>query len=87
MPVASTSPTTRLTASGGPYHWQAVDAYAQTVYTNGPRLAIPRLWHRPIGLRAECALDELAEKLGIDPLEFRLKNTLRNGETSFLGYP
>ena len=32
-------------------------------------------------------MDELAEKLGIDPMEFRLKNTLRTGETSFLGYP
>ncbi|MEX2113075.1 MAG: xanthine dehydrogenase family protein molybdopterin-binding subunit [Pirellulales bacterium] len=27
----------------------------------------------------ECAIDELAEKLGIDPLEFRLKNAVKEG--------
>ena len=35
----------------------------------------------------QCALDELCEKLGADPLEFRLRNALRTGENSFLGYP
>ena len=81
-------PNYAVTASGGPYHWQAVDAYAQTVYTNGPKAGQYRgFGTAQSAFAAECALDELAEKLGIDPLEFRLKNTLRNGETSFLGYP
>ena len=81
-------PNYAVTASGGPYHWQAVDAYAQTVYTNGPKAGQYRgFGTAQSAFAAECALDELAEKLGIDPLEFRLKNTLRTGETSFLGYP
>ena len=81
-------PNYAVTASGGPYHWQAVDAYAQTVYTNGPKAGQYRgFGTAQAAFAAECALDELAEKLGIDPLELRLKNTLRTGETSFLGYP
>ncbi len=30
-------PDYAVTASGGPYRWQAVDARAQSVYTNGPK--------------------------------------------------
>ena len=81
-------PNYAVTASGGPYHWRAVDAYAQTVYTNGPKAGQYRgFGTAQSAFAAECALDELAEKLSIDPLELRLKNTLRTGETSFLGYP
>jgi aldehyde oxidoreductase len=80
-------PNYAVTASGGPYHWQAVDAYAQTVYTNGPKAGQYRgFGTAQSAFATECALDELAEKLGIDPLELRLKNTLRTGEASFLGY-
>ena len=81
-------PNYAVTASGGPYHWQAVDAYAQTVYTNSPKAGQYRgFGTAQSAFAAECALDELAEKLGIDPLELRLKNTLCTGEISFLGYP
>ena len=81
-------PNYAVTASGGPYHWQAVDAYAQTVYTNGPKAGQYRgFGTAQSAFASECALDELAEKLDIDPLELRLKNTLRTGEISFLGYP
>ncbi len=81
-------PTYAVTASGGPYHWQAVDAHAQTVYTNGPKSGQYRgFGTAQAAFAAECALDELAQKLGLDPLEFRLRNSLKTGETSFLGYP
>ena len=81
-------PSYAVTASGGPYHWQAVDAHARTVYTNGPKAGQYRgFGTAQAAFAAECALDELAEKLGIDPIEFRLRNTLRTGEASFLGYP
>ncbi len=81
-------PNYAVTASGGPYRWQAVDAYAQTVYTNGPKSGQYRgFGTAQAAFATECALDELAEKLGIDPLELRLRNCLQTGETSFLGYP
>ncbi len=77
-----------MTASGGPYRWQAVDAYAQTVYTNGPKAGQFRGFGTAQACFAtECALDELAQRLDVDPLEFRLQNRLHDGEPSFLGYP
>ena len=45
-------PSYTVTASGGPYHWQAVDASARTVYTNGPKAGqYRRLRHRSSGVR------------------------------------
>jgi CO/xanthine dehydrogenase Mo-binding subunit/aerobic-type carbon monoxide dehydrogenase small subunit (CoxS/CutS family) len=77
-----------VTASGGPYRWQAVDAYAQTVYTNGPKAGQYRgFGAAQSAFATECMLDELAERLGVDPLEFRLRNSLGAGEPSFLGHP
>jgi CO/xanthine dehydrogenase Mo-binding subunit len=77
-----------VTASGGPYRWQAVDAQGQSVYTNGPKSGQFRGFGNPQATFAlECTLDELAECLGMDPLEFRLKNALEASSISFLGYP
>ncbi len=81
-------PNYALTAAGGPYRWQAVDGLARSVYTNGPKSGQYRGFGTAQSTFAlECALDELTEKLGQDPLEFRLRNSLREGERSFLGYP
>jgi len=81
-------PNFAMTASGGPYEWQAVDAYAQSVYTNGPKCGQFRGFGTSQSIFAlECTLDELAEKLEQDPLEFRLKNALQQSSISFLGYP
>lgn len=81
-------PNYAVTASGGPYRWRAVDASAQTVYTNGPKGGQFRgFGTTQSAFATECALDELAERLGMDPLAFRLQNGLRTGEPSFLGYP
>jgi CO/xanthine dehydrogenase Mo-binding subunit/aerobic-type carbon monoxide dehydrogenase small subunit (CoxS/CutS family) len=81
-------PEYAVTAAGGPYRWAAVDAYAQTVYTNGPKAGQYRGFGTAQSCFAtECAVDGLCEKLGADPLEFRLQNALRDGEPSFLGYP
>lgn len=77
-----------VTSSGGAYRWQAVDAHAYTIYTNGPKAGQYRGFGTSQGTFAlECTLDELAEQLGIDPLDFRLKNAIEQGEVSFLGYP
>jgi nicotinate dehydrogenase large molybdopterin subunit len=81
-------PNYAVTASGGPYLWQAVDAYAQSVYTNGPKCGQFRGFGTPQPTFAlECTLDELVQRLDTDPLEFRLKNRIHQDSISFLGYP
>ncbi|RPJ22502.1 MAG: hypothetical protein EHM33_23350, partial [Chloroflexi bacterium] len=77
-----------VTAAGGAYRWRAVDAMARSVYTNGPKSG----QYRGFGTAQstfvlECALDELIEQLGDDPVDFRLRNCIGSGENSFLGYP
>ena len=59
---------------------------SRLVYTNNPwgsaaRGAGPPQTHYAL----ECALDLLAEKMGIDPLEFRRRNSLRPGQTKATG--
>jgi CO/xanthine dehydrogenase Mo-binding subunit len=77
-----------VTASGGAYVWQAVDAWAQSVYTNAPKAGQFRGFGTPQSTFAiECTLDELAQTLDVDPLELRLANRLHPGSISFLGYP
>ena len=81
-------PNYAVTASGGPYRWQAVDAYAQTVYTNAAKCGQFRGFGTPQSIFAlEGTLDELAQKLKLDPLSFRMQNSLVEGASSFLGYP
>lgn len=77
-----------VTSSGGPYRWQAVDAQAEAVYTNASKSGQFRGYGTPQSAFAlECTLDELAQRLGLDPLELRLMNRLEEGQVSFLGYP
>jgi CO/xanthine dehydrogenase Mo-binding subunit/aerobic-type carbon monoxide dehydrogenase small subunit (CoxS/CutS family) len=81
-------PNYAVMASGGPYRWQAVDAQAWSVYTNGPKAGQFRGFGTPQSIFAlECTLNELAQKLGQDPLEFRLRNAVDQPSVSFLGYP
>jgi aldehyde oxidoreductase len=60
---------------------------SRLVYTNNPwgsaaRGAGPPQTHYAV----ECAIDLLAEKMGIDPLEFRRRNSLRPGDTKATGH-
>jgi CO/xanthine dehydrogenase Mo-binding subunit/aerobic-type carbon monoxide dehydrogenase small subunit (CoxS/CutS family) len=81
-------PQYALVAGGGPYRWPAVDARAWSVYTNGPKAGQMRGFGTPQSTFAlECTLDELAVRLGIDPLELRLRNAVHDGAVTFLGYP
>ncbi len=81
-------PDYAVTSGGGAYRWQAVDAYAQTVYTNAPKAGQFRGFGTSQSAFAlECTLDELAQKLEIDPLDLRLENSLDQSSISFLGYP
>jgi CO/xanthine dehydrogenase Mo-binding subunit len=76
-----------LVAGGGPYRWPAVDAQAWSVYTNGPKSGQMRGFGTPQSTFAlECTLDELALRLGMDPMELRLRNAVDDETILFLGY-
>jgi aldehyde oxidoreductase len=81
-------PEFALVAGGGPYRWQAVDAAATVVYTNAAKAGQMRGFGTPQPTFArECMLDEMASRLGIDPLELRLRNAIDGSSVTFLGYP
>lgn len=57
--------------------------HGKAVYTNLPVPGAYRGYGATQGFFAlEVAMDELAEKLGMDPVELRLRNHIRAGETS-----
>lgn len=81
-------PNYAVTASGGPYLYRAVDAYAQAVYTNAAKCGQFRGYGSPQSTYAlECTLDELCQQIEADPLDFRLKNRIHQDSICFLGYP
>jgi aldehyde oxidoreductase len=64
-----------------------IEVTSRLVYTNNPwgsaaRGAGPPQAHYAV----ECAIDMLAEKMGIDPLEFRRRNALLPGQTKATGH-
>jgi CO/xanthine dehydrogenase Mo-binding subunit len=74
--------------STGPYFIPNVKTDVYGVYTNNVPGAAFRGFGAPQALyMAELQMDKLAEKLGMDPLEFRLKNALRDGDTLGVGTP
>ncbi|MFX0113683.1 MAG: xanthine dehydrogenase family protein molybdopterin-binding subunit [Candidatus Hodarchaeota archaeon] len=65
------------------YHMNAVAFIGDSVYTNLPVAGAYRGYgatQAAFGL--EVLIDEMAEAIGMDPAEFRLKNHIRAGETS-----
>jgi CO/xanthine dehydrogenase Mo-binding subunit len=72
----------------GPYFVPNVKSDVYGVYTNNVPGAAFRGFGAPQALyMAELQIDKLAEKLGMDPVEFRLKNALRDGLTLGVGTP
>jgi CO/xanthine dehydrogenase Mo-binding subunit len=66
----------------GPYAIPNVKSDVYGVYTNNIPSAAFRGFGAPQAqFMAEMQMDKLAEKLGIDPVEFRLRNALRPGDT------
>lgn len=70
----------------GPYLTPAVSARARAVHTHGPVSGAFRGFGVPqAALWQETLYDRLAEKAGIDRLEFRILNALRDGDASATG--
>jgi CO/xanthine dehydrogenase Mo-binding subunit len=72
----------------GPYRWPAFDLVAYGVRTN----RVPAGPYRAPGapqttFALETLIDELADRLGIDPIELRLRNAADEGESMVDGEP
>lgn len=90
-PYAGTSTkvqgNTTLTCTG-PYDIPNVKVDTYTVFTNNVLTGAFRGFGGPQGeFEAEMQMNKLAEKLGMDPVELRLKNVLREGSILSVGTP
>lgn len=78
---------TTLTCTG-PYEIPNVKVDTYTVFTNNIPCGAFRGFGAPQGeFEAEMQMNKLAEKLGMDPVELRLKNVLREGSILSVGTP
>jgi 4-hydroxybenzoyl-CoA reductase subunit alpha len=70
----------------GPVNFPSYRFVARRVYTNKPCCG-PKRGHGSVQPRFgfECAMDELAEKIGMDPIEIRRRNAMVSGETTVNG--
>jgi CO/xanthine dehydrogenase Mo-binding subunit len=69
-----------------PYDIPNVHTFGYDVVCNRSKVAAYRAPGAPIGAHAvECVLDELAAKLGMDPIELRLKNAAKQGTKAAYG--
>lgn len=68
------------------YNQEAIRAKLITVYTNLPVAGAMRGYGVPQAMFAlECHMDDMASELGLDPIEFRLKNIVSVGYVDPLG--
>jgi CO/xanthine dehydrogenase Mo-binding subunit len=86
---ASMTPLSSWRASmhaAGCYRYQAATVDTQSVYTNNAYSGAFRGFGNTQAAAAiEIAVDELASRLGIDPIEYRLSNCLKTGDYAFTG--
>ena len=72
--------------ASGPYAVPAVSARGRAFYTNGPPAGAFRGFGVPqAAIAHEALMDDLAERLGMDRLQIRLKNALRAGDATATG--
>jgi CO/xanthine dehydrogenase Mo-binding subunit/aerobic-type carbon monoxide dehydrogenase small subunit (CoxS/CutS family) len=65
--------------ASGPYGISDYRAESKGIHTNNPPAGAFRGFGVPqSAIAQECLFDELAEKLAMDPLDFRIKNALQN---------
>jgi CO/xanthine dehydrogenase Mo-binding subunit/CO/xanthine dehydrogenase FAD-binding subunit len=77
-----------LVALGSSYRLRGYEVTGRCVYTNKqPPSSFRGAGGYPVNFALECAIDELAERAGIDPIDFRIKNALsRKNEQSITGW-
>jgi len=70
----------------GPVNFDSYRFRSRRVYTNKPCCG-PKRGHGSVQPRFafECALDELAEALSLDPVEIRRRNAMKSGDTTVNG--
>ncbi len=75
-----------LLMARGPYRIPNTRSVGKLVYTNKLRFGAYRGFGNPqVSFATESQIDTIAEKLGMDPLQLRLKNILAPGEPWFGG--
>ena len=68
-------------SAAGPYRWPHAELHGRVVLTNNPTAGCMRgPGTTQVAFAIESQLDQLAERLGIDPLELRRRNRLRAGD-------
>ena len=79
-------PLSQVFHATGPYYIPNVEAVAREACTNTARATPLRgTVGPPLAFVYESQMDELADKLGMDPLEFRIKNVLAEGSETHYG--
>lgn len=69
-----------------PYNIPNMSIVGYDVLTNGPKVAAYRApGSPPAAFAAESVVDELAQRLNLDPLEFRARNAVREGMRAVYG--
>ena len=72
--------------SGGAYNVPNVKVRSYAVFTNGPYGTAFRGFGAPQAhFGIECQMDELARRVGVDPVEIRRRNMLRAGDSLIIG--
>jgi CO/xanthine dehydrogenase Mo-binding subunit len=72
--------------AGGPYRYRAYRARTEAIHTNQPPSGAFRGFGVPqAAIAQEGLFDELADRIGIDPLEFRIRNAIRAGVPTVTG--
>ncbi len=70
-----------LLCARGPYRFPHVRCHGRLVYTNKLRFGAYRGFGNPqVSLAGESQIDDIAARLGMDPIELRLKNILRGDD-------
>ncbi len=72
--------------AGGPYTMENASAKAWAVYTNNnPTGAMRGFGNPPVTFASEIQLNKIADRLGMDPFEIRLRNALDEGIPTITG--